>query len=90
MSNFSTNVFDFLSIESFLEKSLYDTQGANFLHNDYIQCYAKLAEGMGWEQVFSNLAKAADTTVSNQDIINTARKYLNQIRKNKANNSLPN
>lgn len=90
MSNPSTNIFDFLSIESFLEKSLYNTQAMNFLHNDYIQCYAQLAEGMGWEQVFSSLSKAADVTVENQDLINLAKKYLNQIRKNKANNSLPN
>lgn len=90
MSVPSINVFRFLSCENFLRRSIYETQGVNFLHNDLIQCYFQLAEGMGWEQVYDSLVKAADGTVETQGVINAAKRHLDQIKSLKQHDGLPN
>lgn len=84
------NVFNFLSVESFLNQRVYETQAVNFLHSDLIQCYFQLAESNDWEAIMDSLARTSDKTVENQSILKAAKHYLNAVRQNKAYDTLAN
>lgn len=84
------NVFNFLSAESYVRKSLEETKAVNLYHNDVIQYYFTMAEGMGLDSVLDRLVKSADTTVENAAIISAGKKYLDAVRRTRAYDCLPN
>ena len=87
---FVTNVSRFLSCATMLHRNVFETQGANFVHSDLIQCYALLAENMGWESIYNGLAKVADGTLETQNVINAARRHLREVERLRQYDHLPN